>query len=63
MAAAKGQDFTALSLDDKDELWNAAKAQEAVAAPQADAASADRTPPQPLREVGAVAPESETDQN
>ena len=28
LARQQGQDFTALSLDEKDELWNTAKAEE-----------------------------------
>lgn len=31
LAREQGGDFTQLSLDDKDELWNAAKAEEAAA--------------------------------
>ena len=31
LAREQGRDFTELSLDDKDELWNAAKAEETAA--------------------------------
>ncbi|SDF52070.1 nucleoside triphosphate pyrophosphohydrolase [Desulfovibrio legallii] len=60
MAAAQGKDFAALSLDEKDALWNAAKAQETADAPQA-AGAADASSARPRREVGAPSPEAEKD--